>query len=65
MTRARLIVIVCAGAIGFVAGKLLPWPVMAAAALLSMIWAWSSLRQIERSKKMVEQILLQVNRKPQ
>jgi hypothetical protein len=63
MTRTELLVrVVCGGAIGYAAAKLLPPPVMAAAAGVMMIWAWISLRQIKRREKEVQEILRQVQR---
>lgn len=63
MTLTRLIVhTLCGAAIGFVAGKLLPPAVMAAAALILTIWAGISVLQIKRRQKEVEEVLRQIER---
>lgn len=44
-------------AVGFAAAKLLPAPVVAAAALGIMIWCWISLRQLKQMAKENNEIL--------
>ena len=49
--------VMCAGAIGVAAGKLLPAPMIAVAALLLMVWAVISLRQLKRMQAETEKLL--------